>query len=318
MNAMSETMPVETARSLSSEAMALATFFARASVEITPKTLKGLLSAAQPLPAGSAVFIAFMPDQDIEEMATVAAKVRAAGWLPIAHIPARSMTSVAMLNRYLDVLAANDAIEELLLVGGGTDSARGPFDSVMAMLDSGAFEGRAIRRLHFAGHPEGHPNVSEQVMIAALQAKLAWAEARGIDGAIATQFCLEGAPIFAWERKLRAAGITAQVRVGLPGPATLKSLLMFAGLCGVGNSMRVLKRQALNIAKLTRVNIADKLIVELANHGVQHEDSLLAAPHMYPFGGVARTLALTGMLRDGGFHLDGKGGFSLARDLEAS
>lgn len=66
---------------------------------------------------------------------------------------------------------------------------------------------------------------------------------------IATQFCLDAAPIHAWEHAIRQDGVALPVDVRLPGPTKLKSLMRYAKVCRVGASRRVLAR---NTRKLVR------------------------------------------------------------------
>ena len=65
-----------------------------------------------------------------------------------------------------------------------------------------------------------------------------FARKEGLDLYIETQFCFEAAPVVAWERRIRASGNDLPIRVGIPGPATIKTLLRFAQISGIGPSMR--------------------------------------------------------------------------------
>ena len=46
----------------------------------------------------------------------------------------------------------------------------------------------------------------------------------------------------------------------------LKTLVAYATSCGIGNSIRFLSKQALNITKLAKTRTPDKLITDLANY----------------------------------------------------
>ena len=56
-------------------------------------------------------------------------------------------------------------------------------------------------------------------------------------------------------------------------------------MCGVGNSARFIRKQALNITKLLTVNTPDDFVADLAQLHVSHPDLGIAGPHLYPFGG---------------------------------
>jgi methylenetetrahydrofolate reductase (NADPH) len=73
--------------------------------------------------------------------------------------------------------------------------------------------------------------------------------------------------------------------VGIPGPATIKTLVKYAAMCGVGNSARFIRKQALNITKLLTVNTPDEFIEQLAVLHFDRPELGIAAPHLYPFGG---------------------------------
>src|SRR3546814_20341533 len=85
---------------------------------------------------------------------------------------------------------------------------------------------------------------------------------------IETLFCFDAAAIVAWDRNIRALGNRLPIHLGVPGLATLKTLLKFAQASGVGPSIRVLTRQARNLARLMLVQAPDRLLVELAAYKI--------------------------------------------------
>ena len=123
------------------------------------------------------------------------------------------------------------------------------------------------------------------MLLKALQEKQAYLKANGIEGFIATQFLFEAEPVAEWARMLRAAGIDLPIHVGVPGPATIKTLVKYAAMCGVGNSARFIRKQALNITKLLTVNTPDDFVAGLAQLHYGRPELGIAGPHLYPFGG---------------------------------
>src|SRR3546814_11330104 len=95
---------------------------------------------------------------------------------------------------------------------------------------------------------------------AALAWKNAFAERSYAQFYIATQFCFEAAPIIAWDKAMRAAGNRLPIHIGVPGLATIKTLINHAKACGVGPSMRFLTRQARNVAKLMTVRSEERRV----------------------------------------------------------
>ena len=141
----------------------------------------------------------------------------------------------------------------------------------------------------------------------ALVTKCRIARARGLDLNIVTQFAFDAAPIVAWERRIRAAGIDAPVRVGLPGLTSPARLVKFGLSCGVGASLKVLRKQAGGVLKLatTPTYHPDETLLALAAAVAAEPASLLRAIHFFPFGALGPTAEWASGLRDGRFALRG-------------
>jgi methylenetetrahydrofolate reductase (NADPH) len=127
---------------------------------------------------------------------------------------------------------------------------------------------------------------------------------------IATQFCFEAQPIIEWDRDLRERlGNELPIHIGIPGLATIKTLLKHAQQCGIGNSMRVLSRQAANITKLMTVREPDKLVRDLAAERSRNPSFGVHQCHLYPLGGLKKSAAWLYAVQDGKIELERKGGF---------
>ena len=141
-------------------------------------------------------------------------------------------------------------------------------DAAIQLLETGVFQANGVKRIGIAGHPEGNPDITkihgDEILLKALQDKQAYLKANGIEGFIATQFLFEAGPVAEWARTLRKAGIDLPIHVGVPGPATIKTLVKYAAMCGVGNSARFIRKQAMNITKLLTVNTPDEFVAGLA------------------------------------------------------
>jgi methylenetetrahydrofolate reductase (NADPH) len=279
------------------------------SIEITPAVAARYGALADLLPAGTRVYVAFVPGEDHRSVARTAARVRAEGLVPVPHFPARSILDRAQLEDYLRRATADAAVDEVLVIGGGIDLPRGAFSGSQALLETGLFEAHGIRTIGLAGHPEGQRELSAPGAAMTLQQKLAYASRSGAGARLVTQFMFEAEPLLAWERMIRAQGSRLPIHVGVPGPATVKSLLNYARLCGVGNSMRVLTRQAGNLFKLASLSYPDGLLTALAWHRASDPGSRIERLHFYPFGGLARTAGWIAAIRAGRFtlHDDGLG-----------
>jgi methylenetetrahydrofolate reductase (NADPH) len=279
------------------------------SIEITPATATRHGALADLLPAGTRMYVAFVPGEDHRSIAATAARVRKAGLVPVPHFPARSIIDRAQLEDYLRRVTTEAGVDEVLVIGGGIDLPRGAFAGTWSLLQTGLFESHGVRTIGLAGHPEGQREIPAPAAATTLEQKLAYARQSSAAVRLVTQFMFDAEPLFAWERMIRARGSRLPIHVGVPGPATVKSLLNYARLCGIGNSMRVLTRHAGNLLKLASLSYPDALIATLARHRADDPDCRLERLHFYPFGGLARTARWIEAIRSGAFtlHDDGLG-----------
>ena len=83
--------------------------------------------------------------------------------------------------------------------------------------------------------------------------------------------------------------------------------------------MRVVTRQAKNVAKLLTVQTPDALLAGLAEFQAADPERQLRGIHLYPFGGFAKTCAWFSNVAEGRFMLarDGRG-FILAEPSTAA
>ena len=285
-------------------------------IETTPGSALKIPDYREHLRSGAKVAVTFLPGSDFADTITTAARLKAEGFDPLPHFAARSIPSEALLETWLKQLQDEVGITEVVALGGAVDKPLGPFDSSMALLETGLFDKYAIRKIGVAGHPEGSPDISDQAIKEALAWKNAFAERSGAEIYIATQFCFEAAPIIAWDRAIQSQGNKLPIHIGVPGLATIKTLLNHARACGVGPSMRFLTRQARNITKLMTVSTPDKLVLELARYRAEDPGCGIARVHVYPLGGLRRSAAWTYAVVDGDFSLkSGDKGFTIDRDI---
>ncbi len=104
--------------------------------------------------------------------------------------------------------------------------------------------------------------------------------------ALATQFAFDAKPIIAWADALRDAGITLPIHIGIAGPAKLQTLIKFAIACGVGPSLKVLQKRAMDVTKLLLPYEPTEVIAELAAHKAAHPDFNISHVHFFPLGGI--------------------------------
>ncbi len=230
-------------------------FLAKLSIEITPRQIDKLPLFRERVPAGANVFIALIDPADVAAQQVAASELKSAGFNPVPHVPARFVRDQADLEDRLKRLTGDAGVTTCLVLGGGAPTPIGQYDAALQLLQTGRFQANGVTTIGIAGHPEGNPDITkvhgEPALVKALQDKQAWIKDNGLSGFIATQFLFEAAPVAYWASELRARGIDLPIHVGVPGPATIKTLVKYAAMCGVGNSARFIRKQALNITKLS-------------------------------------------------------------------
>jgi len=276
------------------------------SVETTPASAAKVASFADHLSPGTTVNVTFLPGSDIDDTIAVAIRLRDEGFEPVPHVAARSIADDAMLDRYLGRLKDKAGVTQALAIAGGLERPVGAFASSMDMLATGLFEAHGITRIGVAGHPEGSPDIDQTALKDALLWKNRFAAERGLDMYIETQFCFDAAVIIAWDKRIRDWGNELPIHLGVPGLATLKTLLKFAQMSGIGPSIRVLTRQARNLAKLMLVQAPDKLMLDLAAYKTGDPDCGIEKLHFYPFGGLAKTAEWANAVAAGDFVVDAR------------
>jgi methylenetetrahydrofolate reductase (NADPH) len=265
------------------------------SIEVNPSQPKVVDAALSRLDPETEVFLTWIPGANPMEMVTPAARLRRAGVLPVPHVGARHLESAAQLERFAARLAGEAGVDRVLIIGGDRAKPAGPYDSSLAVMQTGAFQKAGIFRMAIGGFPEGNPNISETALDEALAAKVNFARASGLQLSIVTQFCFNAEPIVAWLKRLRAQGIYIPVRVGLAGPARLLTLARYAVRCGIGNSLHVLTEHP-SFAKLLTEKGPEPIIrgiSALAETGTNDTSTLrlgIAGLHFYVFGGFNKTL----------------------------
>ncbi len=286
-------------------------------IETTPGSAAKIADYREHLRPGTRVAVTFLPGSDFADTVATAKRLQEEGFEPMPHFAARSIPSREALEDYLKALAAVTDLRHAVVLAGGVDTPLGPFDSSMAILETGLFDKYGVNSIGVAGHPEGSPDIGPEALQQAITWKNAFAERSDASFYIATQFCFEAAPIIAWDKAIRAAGNQLPIHIGVPGLATIKTLINHAKACGVGASMRFLTRQARNVARLMTVNTPDRLLLDLARYKAFDPDCGIARVHMYPLGGLKRSAAWTYAVTDGDFELNAKGkGFKVTREID--
>ena len=260
------------------------------SIEVMPRTAAKVEDFRALLPEGTRVYIAHIEGTPIEDMVATAKRLAEDGYPVMPHFPARIIKDAATLGDWIARYQGEAGVDQALLLAGGVTEPHGAFDSSMQLMETGLFDKAGFKRLHVAGHPEGNKDIDPDGSMKNVEEALRWkqkfSETTDAEMALATQFAFDAKPIIAWADGLKAAGIDLPVHIGIAGPAKLQTLIKFAIACGVGPSLKVLQKRAMDVTKLLLPYEPTDVLSELAAHKAANPDFNITQVHFFPLGGI--------------------------------
>ncbi|MDX1757507.1 MAG: methylenetetrahydrofolate reductase [Marinobacter sp.] len=265
---------------------ALAAMARAASLELTPRQILTTDDLSVRLAPGTRVYVPYLPNGHYPDTIAASRHLLANDLVPVPHFPARALASRQQADDWLSQLA-EAGVRRLMVIAGDTAKVAGPFADSLALLNADLFAGRPFG-LGVAGHPEGHPVADESALRDALRIKRDYAAATGTDMWVVTQFAFEADSFLTWLHENGDTIAPLPVYFGIAGPTSLRTLLSYAALCGVGVSARALIRHP-ETARLLRSWTPDGLVEALAHYRVEHPLSLFQGLHIFPFGGLKRS-----------------------------
>ena len=258
------------------------------SIETTPNVYEKYGGFSEFLNKNHDVYITYLPDENSKNVIRTAKKLKLEGYDVIPHLPARTIVNKNDLEKYIGELANESGCSKMLIIGGGGNQA-GEISSSIDVLKTDFLSKYNYQFVGVAGHPEGSPDISNENLDLAIKQKNDFAKNVDFKMYLATQFFFEAKSLKEWEMHLNSLDNTLEIHAGIPGPATLKTLLGYATSCGIGNSIRFLSKQALNITKLATTRSPDKLIYDLASYQIENPETKFKKIHFYAFGGIKKT-----------------------------
>lgn len=260
------------------------------SIEVMPRTAEKVEDFRDLLPAGTRVYIAHIEGTPIEDMVATARRLNADGYKVMPHFPARIIKDRATLANWIAMYQGEADVKQALLLAGGVTTPHGDFSDSMQLMETGLFDEAGFERLHVAGHPEGNRDIDTDGTRLRVDEALRWKNdfqtRTDAEMAIATQFAFEAQPIIEWADSLKYAGITLPIHIGIAGPAKLQTLIKFAIACGVGPSLKVLQKRAMDVTKLLLPYEPTDVVTELARHKAENPDFNISHVHFFPLGGI--------------------------------
>lgn len=265
-------------------------FMAGYSIEVMPRTAAKVEDFRALLPKGTRVYIAHIEGTPITEMVATAKRLSNDGYTVMPHFPARIIKDAATLEKWIAMYQGEAGVDQALLLAGGVTTPHGEFDSSMQLMETGLFDKAGFKRLHVAGHPEGNRDIDadggDALVMEALRWKQAFSDRTDAQMALATQFAFDAGPIIKWADRLTAEGIHLPIHIGIAGPAKLQTLIKFAIACGVGPSLKVLQKRAMDVTKLLLPYEPTEVLEQLAAHKAANPDFNIEQVHFFPLGGI--------------------------------
>lgn len=263
----------------------LAGMVKRAYMEIVPTP--SILERVVHLPQHAYVAITCSPVHGIEPTLELTAQLRA---LPeerrlklIPHIAARMVRDRGHLR---EILARLDElrVESIFVPGGDSPAAAGDYDCSLDLLRDMAEIGHRIEDIGVAAHPEGHPYADDAELLRLLLAK------QPLATYLVTQMCFDPTVLIAWLRGMRDAGVTLPAWIGLPGVVEVPKLIALSLRIGVGQSIRVLRKQKGLVGRLigARSYQPDDLLRGIHDY-LDNPDLNIPGFHLFSFNNVEAT-----------------------------
>ncbi|MHB1511222.1 MAG: methylenetetrahydrofolate reductase [Acidimicrobiales bacterium] len=253
-----------------------------AAIEFIP--LKGAEEKLQTIPKGAKLTITCSVKLGLDRTIEHAERAVRSGYRVVPHLPARQVPGKAAL---ADMLARfRDAgVKDIFVIGGDAGEQAGSFSSAAELLESLAGIDHELETIGIGCYPEGHPKISDEVLLEALLAKQPFANY------MVSQLCFDPGAMVAWLERMRSAGITLPLHVGLAAPMQIHKLVELSLKIGVGTSVRYLTKQHGLVGSLIRGSSyrPEDLLVGM---GASLVSSALAVEglHVFSFNQIAQTL----------------------------
>ena len=277
-------------------------------IETTPNVYEKSGTLSEYLTRSNDVYITYLPNEDPKRVIKTAKKITQEGLNAIPHLPARTIKDYNMLEKYLGSLSENAGCKKILLIGGSNKQI-GNINSSLEILQTDLLSKFNFKQVGLAGHPGGHPYILNNDLDEIVIKKNQFANNVDYKMYFVTQFFFEAKVFEKWEKHINSLGNKLEIHAGIPGPASLKILVSYAKSCGIGNSIRFLSKQALNISKIATTKKPDKLIADLADYKFNSSSTKLAKLHLYPFGGMKKTSEWMNAILENSIKIKNNNGF---------
>ena len=259
---------------------ALKRLVADAKYELIP--LKTVMEKSEALPPGAAVTVTASPSHGIEATFDLCEALAVRGHDVTPHLAAHMTRDRAHLQELLD-RARSAGISKVFVVGGDAKD-RGEFHDGLTLLRAMDELGHPFTEVGVPSYPEGHVAISDEVLLQALHDKQRYATA------MTTQMCFNPPAVASWLARMRAAGVTLPVHLGVPGVAELTKLMTISARIGVADSARYLKKNKSMVGHLmTKGSFGPDAFLEALGPTLADPVADVRALHVFTFNQVRNT-----------------------------
>ena len=245
--------------------------------------LRDATERIEALPTTAPTTVTASPSHGIEATLDLSEALIARGHPVTPHLAAHMFRDRAHLAELLARCGAA-GIREAFVIGGDARD-RGELHDASALLRAMQEEGHPFERIGVAAYPEGHPTIPGERLMSVLLEKQA------VASYMTTQMSFDAVAIAAWIGRVRAAGVTLPIHLGMPGPVGLRKLLRIAARIGVGGSARYLRKNRQLLGFVFRRSYApDELLGSIAGP-IADPEADVRALHLFTFNEVEGSTA---------------------------
>ena len=258
--------------------------------------LRDALERAEFLPPGAATTVTASPTHGIESTIELCQGLIARGHPATPHLAAHMIRDRVHLAEML-ARCRQAGIRDAFIMGGDAED-RGEIHDGLALLRLMDELGHPFEEVGVAGYPEGHPSIPEEILSSSLREKQTYASY------VTTQMSFDSDAISSWISRIRSAGVTLPVHLGLPGAVDVRRLLRVAARIGVGGSLRYLGKNRQLLRLLFRRSFTPERLLRSLGPTLADPEADVRAIHLFTFNQVAATVAwhermLSGLRRGG-------------------
>ena len=250
-------------------------------MEIIP--VPGIEDKLDSLPSDMYLAVTCSPTKGVDETLELSEKLIERGFKVTPHIASKCVSGEKHLEEIIKKLDEL-GIESIFVPGGDRPEPMGDFNNALDLLKALKKLGHNLNKIGMAAHPEGHPDVSDEILMEALEEK------KDLADFIVTQMCFDAEILNDWMNKIQKKGIELPVWVGLPGVIERGRLLKTSLRIGVGDSLRFLRKKSQVATELMKSSIynPDDLVRDITEQ-IDINDSKLAGYHIYCFNQIETT-----------------------------